>query len=442
MKRLRLISLLLASVLIITTITGCKKDEPLDNDPDEPSDHEFEQTVEPDHENPLRHGIIFSTGFALGYTLHNNTSNTFFYDSTYSLFRYEQDQWEHLFSREGEAALFSIDPGIIREYHIEWSDAIWEQGNESDHIRMIPGRYMLVRRLLINPRDPDEYRSLQIEFDIAAHAGNSTHRNSLRQAYLDFVMSVPRSTNIVLSGDVDASRSGIAFSLENRSGEEYVYGDKWELARFDNNQWNLVHPVDHVWLLALNTLRNGGIQRYEIQWDWVFGILPPGRYAWIREYSPSAEYPLPDRRYTKEFVVVEFMITEATPEDLVAQNDPDPFLHLTYPQDVTDSGINVMMENVSESDIRIHVYIGSIIQNDTWIPENEDYFWPEHGSWEWVFLRAGSSISLDLDWSLSHGSLPPGQYDLIIIAFGIAPPPHPTGGFQEVFEITVNIHGT
>jgi len=138
-------------------------------------------------------------------------------------------------------------------------------------------------------------------------------------------------------------------------------------------------------------------------------------------------------------VIIEFVITESSSAVLTIIEDPHSYLKLVRTQRITDSGITVVLENVFEYDLRVHLYVGSIIHDGSRLPEDEDYFWSESDTWEWKVLPADSSTELALDWTLSYGILPPGQYDLIIIAVGNAPPPHPTGGFQEVFEISITI---
>jgi len=440
MKKLTLI--LILSVLLISAACS-KSNDQTGNEPDGPADPIPEEIVDPGYENPFRSVVKFSTEFVLGYTLHNNSGNVYFYDMSYTLFRLENEEWEQVFSQDSGAALYSLNPGIIREYHVEWGDAVREQGDTAGHNSIPPGTYLFVRKVFINPNEIDEFEYLRIEFDVSAQNNMSSHNASLRQSYLDFVMSGISSGNIVLSGTVDVSRSGIAFSLENRSGTEYVYGEEWELAQYKDGHWQYVPPAgnDFDWISILNIIRNGGIQDYKIQWDQVFGKLPPGTYVWIREYSPSSEFPLPDRRYTKEYVIIDFYITENSPEVLDVTEAPRLYLELAEYRNVTDRGITVVLENVTEYDLLINAFIGSIIQDGSWLPEKEDYFWPDYDTWEWDVLPGNTRRSFNLDWSLSHGRLPPEQYDMFIVVFGIAPPPHPTGDFQEAFEITVNIRG-
>jgi len=438
----KILSIILILSILFLSAACRKNDDPADNENGD-TDSITEDVIEPGPVNPLRSVVNFSTEFALGYTLHNSTGNTFYYDMSYELFREEQGEWEQVLLRDNETALFSIDPGIIREYHVEWSDVARELGDTTDHIRIPPGRYMLVRKLFIDPQKTDEFEELRIEFDVFTQRDMILHRDSLRQKYLDFILSGPTSDNIILSGAVDVSQTGIAFSLENRSREEYVYGEQWDLVQSKDGLLQYVPPIidNYGWVSILNTLRSGGIQRYEMQWEWLFGKLTPGRYAWIREYSPASEYPLPDRRFTKEYVVVVFVISDDTPEALAVTEDPHNFLRLTEYRNITNSGITVFLENVSDLDLRIHMYVGSIIHDGLWLEEAEDFFWPDYDTWAWETLPGNSNKQFRLDWSLSHGRLPPGEYDLIIVIFGSAPRPHPTGEFQEAFEVSANIQG-
>jgi hypothetical protein len=128
-----------------------------------------------------------------------------------------------------------------------------------------------------------------------------------------------RGDQIVLVGEVEASRTGIAFSLENRADSEFSYGDLWDMAHYIDGCWT---PVPHlsgagarVSLLMRFWLQSGGINEYRQEWDLIFGELPPGRYmfildGWLGGYTPN---------HDRVCALVEFTITEDSPLKLPPQ---------------------------------------------------------------------------------------------------------------------------
>jgi len=104
------------------------------------------------------------------------------------------------------------------------------------------------------------------------------------------------------------SSTGILFSLENRTDQDFYYGAQWDMAFSANGRWI---PVQHLpgqgggaWNSILYSLQSGEIEQFEVNWEWRFGELPPGDYAYIfdgyfGEYSPDHEVV---------YVTVEFTI--------------------------------------------------------------------------------------------------------------------------------------
>jgi len=122
-----------------------------------------------------------------------------------------------------------------------------------------------------------------------------------RQARIASAIASP-GDQIVLIGDVSTSRTGIEFSLENRTTQTFNYGAAWDLAYYTNGTWRPVsdRPVSGgiAWILIGHWLQSGGIQQYQINWSWRFGELPPGRYMYIRggwlgeDWNPDSVYAL------------------------------------------------------------------------------------------------------------------------------------------------------
>jgi len=95
-----------------------------------------------------------------------------------------------------------------------------------------------------------------------------------------------RSSTIVLAGEVEISDTGIIFCLENTSFSPFWYGSAWDLAFFDHDRWYSVDflPRDVSIPLDMRILEPRETRRYEIDWSWRHGSLPPGHYMFARDY--------------------------------------------------------------------------------------------------------------------------------------------------------------
>jgi len=136
-----------------------------------------------------------------------------------------------------------------------------------------------------------------------------------RAASVARAVAYPRD-RIVHIGEVEVSRTGIAFGMQNLTDMEFNYGSPWDLAYYTNGNWAPVpHPQgtgNMAWTAEGFTLQGGGIQQYHQAWEWLFGQLPPGRYMFIRDGWLGQWSPDGDSSYS----VVEFTITEESPESL------------------------------------------------------------------------------------------------------------------------------
>ena len=107
------------------------------------------------------------------------------------------------------------------------------------------------------------------------------------------------------------SSTSIMFSLDNRTDSDFYYGAQWDMAYYSDGRWI---PVQHlpgrgggVWNDILYSLQSGETKQFEVDWEWRFGELPPGRYVYTFNgyfggYSPDHEIV---------YVTVEFTIAEA-----------------------------------------------------------------------------------------------------------------------------------
>ena len=250
------------------------------------------------------------------------------------------------------------------------------------------------------------------------------------------------SDKIVLVGDVDVSRTGIAFFLENRTSEEFSYGAPWDLAYFYGGRW---HPVPHlpgagsgIWTMEGYFLQAGGIQQYRINFEWHFGELAPGRYMFIRDgWQGQWHQDMPG-----VFALVEFEVTATTPLSLPPSPEQEwlPYVHVVSHSHVTPAGMRVVVENTSDYDMDHRAQLIFIVPavyattDDWW--EWQDRFLPIlpfDGEWEdhfmqgQGFLPAGGTLEFEISWAAIFGELPPGDYIIDLSLMGHAHPPHPTG---------------
>ncbi|MCL2421241.1 MAG: hypothetical protein FWD03_05225 [Defluviitaleaceae bacterium] len=245
---------------------------------------------------------------------------------------------------------------------------------------------------------------------------------------------------IVLVSDVEVSRTGIAFALENRTDLEFNYGAPWDLAYYLDGQWT---PVPHLagadsgmWVSIGFSLQGGGIQQYRQAWDWEFGELPPGRYMFIRDGWLGDWDPDQDPVYA----LVEFTISEDSPAYLPPQPDkpwPDSIYLVAY-DSITPNGMRIVVENISPYNIDHRVQILAIVHesdavSDDWWQWEQLPFLPVEGYWidhlmqGHGFLLSGEQLAVQLDWVAVFGELSPGDYRIILDLGGQAHPPHPTG---------------
>ena len=270
----------------------------------------------------------------------------------------------------------------------------------------------------------------------------------LRMNYIAEATSNPANL-IVLVGDVEVSRTEIAFSLENTTTSEFSYGSPWDLARYENGRWL---PVTHLpgrgggaWTSIGFSVQGGGIQQYRQNFEWHFGELPPGRYMFIRDGWLGEWNPNQDR----VFALVEFEITVATPMNLPPAPEPEPriYVEVVEVSNVTSTGMSIVIENTSPYGIDHRAQIVFLVPAEH-TTVGERWEWHEHHipfiSFDDMmqaqeFIPAGERREFDIYLGNLFGELPPGNYKLDLSIGGQADPPHPHGwAFGEaLIEFTV-----
>ena len=288
-----------------------------------------------------------------------------------------------------------------------------------------------------------------------AYIARNTYNPMAQGAAAWIAMALQSSDNeIVPVGDVQVSRTGIAFSLENRTDLEFTYGAPWYLAYYSNGRWLPVRTLrelgNFAWTMQSHMLQGGGIQSYRQNWEWRFGYLQPGRYMFIRDGWLG---DLQDQYWVYAFV--EFTITADSPAYLPPQvrQEPRDFIDLVEFGDVTPGGMRIVISNISAYDIDDHSATISFIIPERYAISNHWWEWQQHllpmlpveGYWrdylthEQGFLPSGGQLEFQLDWSAAFGELPPDEYRIEINLSGRARPPHPTGRAFKVLTITFTV---
>ena len=126
-------------------------------------------------------------------------------------------------------------------------------------------------------------------------------------------------------GEIQLSRTGIAFQAYNPYEGTFYHSAQWDMAVYEDGAWR---PMRHLvgrfateWTLPLIMIPGGGQYNFGIlhgsNWDWRFGELPLGRYAFIQDgWFGHGRYSTEGN--TAGFIVVEFEITDDTPLQLTA----------------------------------------------------------------------------------------------------------------------------
>jgi hypothetical protein len=247
---------------------------------------------------------------------------------------------------------------------------------------------------------------------------------------------------IVPVGEVEVSRTGIAFSLENTTDEMFTYGAPWDLAFYYDGDWL---PVPHLpgsgggaWTMQAYMLQGGGIQQYRIGFGWHFGELAPGRYMFIRN-GWLGEWSMDNGGV---YILVEFEVTEDTMEYLPPMPEQEwiSFINVVSHSDVTAYGMRVVVENTSEFDIDHRAQMIFIVPaayaatGERW--EWWNYHLPllpmDEIDWDYLMqgeglIPAGGTLEFEITWAPLFGELPPGDFKIDLSLGGRAHPPHPTG---------------
>jgi hypothetical protein len=252
-------------------------------------------------EGLLRVGFVNGSESGLEFTLRNISGTTLYYGNGYRLYRHENEQWELAHSQYG-SIIYHLEPETVRDYYIEWAEILPNQ--ELAPILIPGGRYLFAKQIFTDPQNLDSFEYFRFEFDLLPWYAWEVTRD-WAQERIDAAVLSSASSNVVVIDDVEVSRSGIAFTLENRTNTKYVYGMGWYLAHYIDGRWQSAAARYRRDITAIGLILPGGtIQHYNIEWGYIFDALPPGRYMFIRAYHSQI---------ATEYVMIEFAVERRWP---------------------------------------------------------------------------------------------------------------------------------
>jgi len=79
----------------------------------------------------------------------------------------------------------------------------------------------------------------------------------------------------------DVSPSGLSFSIDNQTDNEYTYGEDFALYTLNNGTWERVEAIIEYWAfndIGYTISPNSTTDERTIDWLWLFGELPDGEY--------------------------------------------------------------------------------------------------------------------------------------------------------------------
>ena len=171
-----------------------------------------------------------------------------------------------------------------------------------------------------------------------SHDGSEPHEPTPRTAPSDVWRFVPdtaqTSEYIILSSEIEVSKTGIRFQLENQTENYFLYGEAWGLWYFSNGIWRTFEPMFFSFMGFM--FPPGETQSHNIYWGWSLGALPPGEYIFVRSFDfyDSSEWA----QYTANWCLFESLGgRQATPRHLNPDYRQEVRLGFTITEDSPDS---------------------------------------------------------------------------------------------------------
>ena len=97
---------------------------------------------------------------------------------------------------------------------------------------------------------------------------------------------------------------GATVIITDISGKNNIYGESYKIEKYENNKWKELNPIikeSYFWNDIGYTIGPDNKLELNIQWKWLYGELPEGKYKLTKETSSPKET-------AKHYVSVEFEI--------------------------------------------------------------------------------------------------------------------------------------
>lgn len=286
--------------------------EPMEaNEGDEPT-----KGTEPVQELPMRPGECAEVSFAsieegtpgrgvfrLAYTEDHEEDTVWYYDEFFTIERYENGDWETLPMLTGLCGVTSYTeiPEISSEaLELRWSCLYGP---------LEPGIYCVTKNVfpenvyaeneLVKRNGPKEQSDIQ-------SPGPDTDAGMPVYAVFEITEGLEVSLQVQ-----DAAPAGLTVSYARDRGgaaEELLCGSSYWLERLEGGRWRAVEYADQNYEPAWTDeayLITEEVRTEQVDWEWLYGELPPGKYRFCKDvtdfrepgdydtYIYSAEFEIP-----------------------------------------------------------------------------------------------------------------------------------------------------
>lgn len=213
------------------------------------------------------------------------------------------------------------------------------------------------------------------------------------------------------------------------------------LEQWTENGWapaeGLMHIMDMDWGPQRWTLRTGDTLSWSVDWSEFYGALALGSYRLSKHFHYYAENGVEH----SGTVCVQFDVTEDTPAEPVQSNRWG--VDMTA-ENVTADGLTLTITRSNASDWEIitgDAYTLETMTAGTWVAYERndglmvDFAWNSIG----YLVTADAPLTMSVDWSWLHGTVPAGRYRLVKEFIASQPsdrdPPHDVFTAHVEFEI-------
>ena len=297
---------LIAATLLFALLTACSRENtPPDTQPVTPVPA---TTVVDVNGGGLQTAITASNGFGLGFLVRNETGRRLYYNDD---FRLDSQPMTEAHNRWG---VQYINHGDTQVKSVQWGGP------------RPTGIYTFERDFFTDENLTELYATVTIEFDVIswqhfadgaepAPAHIQAHRDNREREHLAFLFAGGTSEVIVLASEVAVSRTEVAFSTANVSTQSFMHGLHYSLLVYENG-WKPAPTILDSWAISDIGIgiRGGQVIEDRFDFEWLYGVLPNGRYMIMRHHCE--DHFRAGAARVQETLMVEFVIDDNTPERL------------------------------------------------------------------------------------------------------------------------------